>query len=201
MTLKCGMKKSTRSRTNGDRFTKAVSIMAGTLVLHTALTCGTPVKAVCCDYTPVIHHNISVSNASRSYVYQDNFYFECENTPVIVEVFTPDDEDVDALCKMAWGEARGCGEKGIEAVMWVAMNRLDTGRWGDSVLSVVSAPSQFYGYSKNNPVTDDIRAIAEKVLTDYYFDAERLIPSDYIYFHGDGRENIFRNERGEKVRV
>ena len=118
-----------------------------------------------------------------------------------VDCWKPAEEDVEALCKMAWGEARGCGERGIEAVMWVAMNRLDTGRWGDTVLKVVSARAQFYGYKASNPVTDEIRAIAERVLTAHHNGEEGIIPSDYIYFHGDGRENTFRNERGERVRV
>lgn len=118
-----------------------------------------------------------------------------------VSIWQPAEEDIEALAKMAWGEARGCGEKGIEAVMWCAMNRLDTGRWGDTVLGVVSARAQFYGYKAGNPVTDEIRAIAERVLTAHHNGEAGIIPSDYIYFHGDGRENIFRNERGEKVRV
>ena len=118
-----------------------------------------------------------------------------------VDVWSPAEEDVLALSRMAWGEARGCGERGIEAVMWCAMNRLDIGRWGDTVLKVVSARAQFYGYNAGNPVTEEIRAIAERVLTAHHNGEEGIIPSDYIYFHGDGRENIFRNERGEKVRV
>lgn len=118
-----------------------------------------------------------------------------------VDCWKPAEEDIEALSKMAWGEARGCGEKGIEAVMWVAMNRLDMGRWGDTVLKVVSARAQFYGYKASNPVTEEIRAIAERVLTAHHNGEAGIIPSDYIYFHGDGRENIFRNERGEKVRV
>lgn len=170
-----------------------------------------PITAQDVSYIVIPAHSVTVIEGTKPILQKANKArgeWLCVEVPdegiyeyLEVDCWKPTEEDIEALAKMAWGEARGCGEKGIEAVMWVALNRLDTGKWGDSVLSVVSAPSQFYGYSKNNPVTDDIRAIAEKVLADYHNDAERLIPTDYIYFHGDGKQNIFRNEKGTKWRV
>ena len=42
-----------------------------------------------------------------------------------------------------WGEARGEGRQGLEAVAHVLLNRLETKRWGTSLASVCLAPWQF----------------------------------------------------------
>ena len=115
-------------------------------------------------------------------------------------MYTPSEEDVEALSRMAWGEARGCGDRGIEAVMWVALHRLDAG-YADTVLGVVSAKGQFYGYSPNHPVTDEIRAIAERVLTAHHYGDEPLIPPEYLWFSGNGIYNTFRDNAGNRMTV
>lgn len=51
----------------------------------------------------------------------------------------------DQLClaTTVYLEARNQSELGQRAVAEVALRRLETGRWGDSVCAVVTAPSQF----------------------------------------------------------
>jgi spore germination cell wall hydrolase CwlJ-like protein len=51
----------------------------------------------------------------------------------------------DQLClaTTVYLEARNQSELGQRAVAEVALRRLDTGRWGDSVCDVVTAPAQF----------------------------------------------------------
>ncbi len=117
--------------------------------------------------------------------------------PVPAPDYTPSEADVTALSRMAYGEARGLADYEIAAVMWVALNRLDHGGYGDTILDVVSAPGQFAGYSESNPVDDHIATIARDVLTRHDRgqrgeDIPREIGPSYLYFSGDGAHNYFR---------
>ena len=113
-----------------------------------------------------------------------------------VPPYAPSDDDVTALARMAWGEARGLAEYEIAACMWMALNRLDAG-YADTVLAVVSAPGQFAGYSEAHPVDEEIAEIARDVLTRHWRegqgeDVPREIGPEYLWFSGDGEHNYFR---------
>lgn len=117
-------------------------------------------------------------------------------------------QDIQLCAKLVWGEARGVGSKAEQAaVIWCALNRLDTGRYGDSLYEVVTAPYQFTGYQDTNPVTDDFYMLAVDVLTRYNLeragktDVGRTLPKDYLFFVGKGGRNWFRKTyRGDEIR-
>ena len=52
---------------------------------------------------------------------------------------------------------------------------------------------------QDNPIDDEIKALCEDVLTRWYAekagetDVGRVLPSDYMWFTGDGEHNYFRN--------
>lgn len=119
-------------------------------------------------------------------------------------------EDVIAAAKLLWGEARGVpdlviGDRVISsecqqaAVLWTVLNRYDAG-YGDSVTAVITAPGQYHGYSESNPVDSDLLDLTIDVLnrwTHEKWDGDsigRVLPEDYLWFHGDGTYNYFRNE-------
>lgn len=119
-------------------------------------------------------------------------------------------EDVIAAAKLLWGEARGVpdlviGDRVISsecqqaAVLWTVLNRYDAG-YGDSVTAVITAPGQYHGYSESNPVDSDLLDLTIDVLnrwTHEKWDGDsigRVLPEDYMWFHGDGTYNYFRNE-------
>jgi len=57
-----------------------------------------------------------------------------------------------ALARTVYGEARGEGVRGMEAVANVVMNRAGAGGWwGDTVLSVVMKPFQFSVWNPGDP--------------------------------------------------
>ena len=123
-------------------------------------------------------------------------------TPVIFEpVETPKPwthEEVAALAKMLWGEARGVpSETEQAACVWCVLNRVDQG-YG-SILEVVTAPSQFVGYRDNNPIDETLWLLSEDVLTRWQREKDgetevgRVLPPDYMWFSGDGYHNYFRN--------
>ena len=113
---------------------------------------------------------------------------------------TVTNKDIDMLAKTVWGEARGCNRLEQSAVVWCILNRVDAGR--GTIAEVITAPGQFHGYSKNFPVTDEIRELCEDVVARWKLEklgvgnVGRTLPSDYLYFWADstGIGNVFRNK-------
>lgn len=120
-----------------------------------------------------------------------------EPTPEPVPLWT--EEEITVLAQMLWGEARGVVSVTEQAAcVWCVLNRVDA--YGESIVEVTTAPYQFAGYRPNNPVDPDLKALCEDVLTRYFAEkdgdpnAGRILPSDYLFFSGDGERNHFRNE-------
>lgn len=71
-----------------------------------------------------------------------------------------------ALC--IWAEARGEGERGMQAVAWVIRNRVeaDLGNdgkpdwWGEGYAGVILAPWQFSSFNANDPNLPKLIALA-----------------------------------------
>ena len=118
------------------------------------------------------------------------------------------DEDAIALAKLTWGEARGVPDLKINgrvisartqqaAVMWAVLNRFDAG-YEESILEVITAKGQFHGYSAEYPVEEDLLDLAYDVLDRWNAEKHgetvvRELPSGYLWFHGDGTWNHFRD--------
>ena len=109
------------------------------------------------------------------------------------------EDDVIAVAKMLWGEARGCALDNQQKAVWCVLNRVDDSRFPDTIQGVLSQPSQFYGYSTSFPVTDEPYAVALDVLTRWSMEkqgvtVERELPNTYLWFTGDGVQNWFRED-------
>ncbi len=116
---------------------------------------------------------------------------EAEPEPVINEA------DVEMLAKLVWGEARGCSTTEQAAVIWTVLNRVDSEDpiFPDTIQEVVTQPWQFIGYDPNHPVEQDKVDLARDVLTRWLTGGEgRVLPKEYVFFHGDGIHNHFRIE-------
>lgn len=115
----------------------------------------------------------------------------------VEEAVQVDTYEAETVAKLVWGEARGCTETEQAAVIWCVLNRVDAG-YG-SIAQVITAPYQFTGYRAGNPVTEELYALAVDVLTRWRLEklgggnVGRVLPSDYLWFTGDGRHNHFRN--------
>jgi spore germination cell wall hydrolase CwlJ-like protein len=65
--------------------------------------------------------------------------------------------EIDTLARTIWGEARGEGSKGMEAVAAVIMNRVRIVKqkgaywWGNSVIQICQKPFQFSCWNKDDP--------------------------------------------------
>lgn len=106
-------------------------------------------------------------------------------------------EDAEMIAKTVWGEARGCSAEGQAKVVWCILNRVDDPRFPDTIEGVVTQPWQFQGYDPNYPVTDEILELTYNVLLRWSVERQgiavvRELPPTYVYFTGNGYENIFR---------
>lgn len=65
--------------------------------------------------------------------------------------------DADILARTIWGEARGEGKGGMEAVALVVLNRLDVSNqkggywWGNTLLDICRKPYQFSCWNADDP--------------------------------------------------
>ena len=121
---------------------------------------------------------------------------EPSEAPVYYEMYFTE-EDVAAVAKMLWGEARGCTRDNQIKCAWVVVNRVDDERFPDTIQGVLSQPHQFHGYSESFPVTDELYNVAFDVLTRWSYEKQgipvrRELPNTYLWFTGNGVENIFR---------
>ena len=123
----------------------------------------------------------------------------------VVEVAEPEYEmyfteaDVTALAQMLYGEARGCTVDNQMKCVWCVLNRVDDARFPNTIIGVVSQPSQFHGYSPNFPVWDELKEVALDVLTRWSLEkqgviVERELPNTYCWFTGFNGSNHFREE-------
>lgn len=126
-------------------------------------------------------------------------------SPVILVPFT--DDEIIMLARTLYNETQVVFWNGTKwgvsyrarqaAVAWIALNRYDAGNFGETLTDILSAPGQF-AYTDYAPVTEDMLALAADVIDRWIQekqgkdDAGRVIPADYFYFDGDGRENTFR---------
>ena len=107
-------------------------------------------------------------------------------------------KDIELIAKTVYGEARGCSVVEQSAVIWCILNRVDAG-YG-TIEDVITAPYQFTGYKENNPVVGDYVELAIDVLIRWQAekycigDVGRTLPDTYLYFHGDGKQNHFRDK-------
>lgn len=107
--------------------------------------------------------------------------------------------DVDALARLVYGEARGCDVEGQAAVVWCALNRVDSDDpyFPDTVMGVVTQPGQFFGYRESHPVLPELVKVVEDVLMRWSAERSgienvgRVLPREYLYFSGDGERNYF----------
>ena len=121
---------------------------------------------------------------------------EPSEAPVYYEMYFTE-EDVAEVAKMLWGEARGCTRNNQIKCAWVVCNRVDDERFPNTIHGVLSQPSQFHGYDPTYPVTDELYSIAFDVLTRWSYEKQgipvrRELPNTYLWFTGNGQENIFR---------
>jgi len=110
------------------------------------------------------------------------------------------DAEIIMLAKVLYLECRGLSDTEKACVAWVICNRVDnTGEFyaQNTISAVITAPYQF-AYSYDTPVWDSLYELASDVLERWNAerngetDVGRVLPSEYLFFYGDGQHNYFR---------
>lgn len=121
---------------------------------------------------------------------------EMFNSPQAVGVILTT-RDLNAVAKLVWGEGRGVSKLEQSMIVWCVLNHVDAG-YG-SVYECATNVEQFHGYDPKHPVNDDIINLVKDVVARWQLekvcvgDVGRTLPSDYLWFYGDGDHNWFRN--------
>lgn len=86
--------------------------------------------------------------------------------------------EMDVLARTLWGEARGEGTAGMQAVAGVILNRVRRAElrggywWGNNIIQVCQKPYQFSCWNRSDPNFKKLQAVDEKDL--YFANAVRL---------------------------
>lgn len=110
---------------------------------------------------------------------------------------TLNQREIELIAKTVYGEARGCSVVEQSAVIWCILNRVDAG-WG-TIEEVITQKYQFTGYKEEHPVKGEFVELATDVLLRWNIEkycigeVGRTLPDNYLYFHGDGNQNHFRD--------
>ena len=110
------------------------------------------------------------------------------------------DELAEWAGRALWGEAGGIQDEAQRAaVVWCACNRADA--WDMDIGDVLTV-DQFHGLAIRGEVPEQHVELARDVLARWTLEAEgwvdvgRVLPSQYLYFEGDGEVNHFSTEYG-----
>lgn len=110
------------------------------------------------------------------------------------------DELAELAGRAIWGEAGGIQDEAQRAaVVWCACNRADA--WDMDIGDVLTV-DQFHGLAIKGEAPHQHVELARDVLARWTLEAEdwqdvgRMLPSQYLYFEGDGRVNHFSTEYG-----
>lgn len=119
-----------------------------------------------------------------------------EETEIVMHF---DEDDVIALAKVLYNECRGIPSTTEKAcVGWTVCNRVGT-EYGDTIYEVITSPYQF-AYWYDTPITDELYDLSLDILTRWnkemngFENVGRVLPSNYLWFSGDGEHNYFRNK-------
>lgn len=112
--------------------------------------------------------------------------------------YTATEEEISMLCKVTYGEAGSLSKTQQAAVVWCILNRVDSEVYPNTISEVITQKSQFYGYKESHPIVQETKEIVIDVLLRWEneqrgeLDVGRVLPKEYMYFTGNGKENIFR---------
>lgn len=123
-----------------------------------------------------------------------------EDYSVKTDTYVPlySDEDAIILAKIMYSEARGIeSDTELACLAWAVLNRVDAG-YGKTIAEVATAPGQF-GYRASAQVWDRLLTLSYDVLDRWQREKNgetavgRVLPTDYMWYYGDGMHNHFRN--------
>ena len=111
------------------------------------------------------------------------------------ENLTPEEllqQEAEYLAKMLYGTARNNSERDQRTAVWCALNRVDSVGYPSTVKEVCQQPSQWVGYSDDNPILTNLYDIAMKELETWH-NGYRPVGIEYIYMNWSTKQITLRD--------
>lgn len=92
--------------------------------------------------------------------------------------------EIDVLARTLWGEARGEGTEGMQAVASVILNRAYVAQvrgkywWGNDIISICQKPYQFSCWNRSDPNFQKLQSVDK---SDLYFATAQRIARRAVY--------------------
>lgn len=118
------------------------------------------------------------------------------------ENFTPEEllkQEGEFLARMLYAY-RNNSERDLRTAIWCALNRVDSIGYPNSVKEVCQQPSQWMGYSDDNPILNNLYEIAIKELETWH-SGYRPVGIEYIYMNWSTKQITLRDtwEKGNNT--
>lgn len=127
-------------------------------------------------------------------VYIQSVSFECVED-LEDETLYPTRDEVYCLARTVHGEASICSTEVKASVAWVILNRVDADNYPNTIREVCEQEGQFAGWLRETDTepTEEERSMCYQIIRAWknFDDRYRTIPSDYLYFRGNGSTNYF----------
>jgi hypothetical protein len=115
------------------------------------------------------------------------------------------EEEIKMLAQVVYNEARGIkGTHHKAGPIWCVLNRVDDERFSETISEVITYPNAFAWYA-NTKVEQEFVDLATDVVTRWLLEKEgctevgRVLPQDYLFFHGTDGVNKFKKTVNAKV--
>lgn len=110
------------------------------------------------------------------------------------ENFTPEEllkQEGEFLARMLYAY-RNNSERDLRTAIWCALNRVDSVGYPNSVKEVCQQPSQWMGYSDDNPILNNLYEIAIKELETWH-SGYRPVGTEYVYMNWSAKQITLRD--------
>lgn len=127
-------------------------------------------------------------------IYIQTVNFECDED-IEDETLYPTRDEIYCLSRLVHGESSVCSVEVKATVAWIVLNRVDAENYPNTIREVCEQTGQFAGWDRccASEITVEERKMCYDIVLAWknFDDRYRTIPSDYLYFRGDGTTNYF----------
>lgn len=81
----------------------------------------------------------------------------------------------------------------LRTAVWCVLNRVDNAAYPDTIEEVVAQPTQWMGYSEDNPVLTELYDIAREQLETWYAGGHRPVSDEFVYLSWTRAEIVLRD--------
>lgn len=91
------------------------------------------------------------------------------------------EEEAKWVAKVMYGMVQTHSEDAQRAVVWCIINRVESSQFGSTIKEVCDNPSQWMGYSSDNPVLQDLYDVALETLRMWHEHGIRPVSNDFVF--------------------